>query len=163
MLRRLAVIALLCALGLGLIGAVGAPPAGAHTEVLRAEPGPGAAVAPGVSEVSLTFLDPVLPGVVIEVADATGTAVPAEGAVTLSEDRRRAALPIRPLVEPGAYVVRYEFVATDGDRQADTYRFVIEEPGEGRGRIVVGAGLVALVAAGGIVVSLRRRRTPAST
>ena len=148
-----------------VVGIGWAGDAGAHTEVQRAEPAPAAVVSAPVQRVTLTFLDPVLPGVTIDVvAEDAEASVAGLGAVALGDDGRVATVDFDSL-PPGRYVVSYTFVAEDGDEQVDAYRFTVEAPGDG-GTSAGGTSAVWLVAAAvsvvvalTLIVAVRRRRS----
>lgn len=133
--------------------------AGAHTEVQRAEPGPGEVVDDAPERVELAFLDPVRPDVAMEVTGPDGRAVAGLGAATLDDGNRRATVGFDPLTQPGDYVVTYAFTAEDGDRQEEAYRFTVEAPSEPTD---LSGPLGAASAAAGLIVAtvlaLRRRR-----
>lgn len=163
------VVAVVLTLG-ALVGPTAWSPAGAHTEVLRASPAPGAEVAGPVDEVSLTFLDPVQPEVTIAIAAALGDPVAGLSEVEVSDDRRNATVSFPALTDTGEYVVEYRFTAEDGDTQRETYRFSIvegpdetgpdeDEPDRGGVGAAVGGGAVVLVLLAGVIVSLLRRRS----
>ncbi|MDZ7674063.1 MAG: copper resistance protein CopC [Acidimicrobiales bacterium] len=134
--------------------------AGAHTEVQRATPGPGEVVTGAPEAVELRFLDPVLPGVRIDVSDADERAVAGLGDVTVDDGNRRARVGFAPL-DPGVYVVTIEFVAEDGDRQREAYRFTVEAAGEPRdpSGLVGAAGATAGLAAAFGAALWRRTRS----
>lgn len=152
----------------GFVGPTAWSPAGAHTEVLRADPAPGAVVTGPVDEVSLTFLDPVQPGVTIAVTAELGDPVAGVGAVEVGDGGRQASVSFPAITAEGEYVVEYRFTAEDGDTQRETYRFRIEGgPEDGADRdeadgagagALIGGGAVAVAVVAGAVVSLRRRR-----
>lgn len=149
-----------------LVGPTAWSHAGAHTEVLRASPAPGAEVTGPVDEVSLTFLDPVQPDVSVTVTAELGDPVTGLGEVEVSDDRRNATVSFPAITDPGAYVVEYRFVAEDGDTQRETYRFSViaapaeDEPDRGGVGVVVGGGAVAVVLVAGVAISLLRRQRP---
>ena len=183
MLRRPALVLLLAtALGMSSSG-----PAAAHTEVLRAEPAPAAEVSGVVDAVVLTFLDPVQPGVTIEVRDDAGAAVPGLGVAELDEEGRVARVAFEPLTVAGGYVAEYRFTALDGDTQRQSHRFTfapggappsdppavsppappiaeIPEGPDGTTTAVIAAGAVIAVVAGvAAFTAFRRRRQVRST
>ncbi len=138
---------------------VSAGPALGHTEVQRATPAPGAVVTSDVDSIELLFLDPVLPTVRIDVATVDGAPVDDLGSVEHSDDGRTATVSFAPLTDPGDYVVDYEFVAADGDAQADAYRFSFDpddDDGTDPARLLAVVAVLAAVAAG-LVIALRRR------
>lgn len=169
---RPSLITLLVAFGLSMASAL---PAWAHTEVLRAVPGPGERVSGVVDSVQLTFLGPVLPAVTMTVADGDGDPVAGLGEPRLGEDARSAQVDFDP-VGPGDYVVDYEFSAIDGDTQRETYRFsrigsvaggppaasspddVSEGEPEGLTAIAVAVGVLGILVVAA-TVAVRRRRT----
>lgn len=146
-----------------LVGPAASVPAGAHTEVLRASPSPGEEAAGSVSDVELTFLDPVQPEVTIAIAGGLGEPVPGLGVVEVSDDGRVATVSFPELTDIGEYVVEYRFTAADGDTQRETYRFSIvasqigDEAGGGRLGATLGGLALATVVSAGLVVALRRR------
>ncbi len=105
-----------------------ARPAQAHTAIERATPGPGEAADAGVDSVEIVFLDPVLPGVTVEVADLDGRPVAGLSDTDHSADRTTATVTFEPL-DAGDYAVRVVFTAEDGDQQEETYRFTVEGAG----------------------------------
>lgn len=140
-----------------------ASPTFAHTEVQRAEPGPGSEASGVIDEVSLLFLDEIEPGGVIEVASEAGNAVEGLGEAALDADGRTMRVSFDPLEEPGTYVVSYSFVAVDGDAQNEAYTFAFlgaeESDDDGRSpALVLAAGLGVIVAtAFGVAIGRRRR------
>lgn len=134
--------------------------AGAHTEVQRATPGPGEVVAGSVDQIRLQFLDPVLPSVRIAVRTPEGPLVPGLGVVEHSDDGRTATVDFTAIATPGDYVVEYEYVALDGDPDADEYRFSVVPSNADGGRSVLGPvalGIAGVVLVGALVLALRRR------
>ena len=103
--------------------ALGAPPAGAHTEVQRARPAPAQEVTGVVDHVELTYLDPVRDDVRITVVDDAGEPVAGLGQARVGADGRTARVAFRALAAAGGYVVEHTFTALDGDQQRETYRF----------------------------------------
>ena len=103
--------------------ALGAAPAGAHTEVQRASPAPAQEVTGVVDHVELTYLDPVRADVRITVVDDAGEPVAGLGQARVAADGRTARVGFRPLEASGGYVVEHTFTALDGDQQRETYRF----------------------------------------
>ena len=147
--------------------ALGALPAGAHTEVRRAEPAPAEEVTGVVDHVELTYLDPVQADVQITVVDDAGGPVTGLGPTRLSADGRTARVDFEPLVASGGYVVDHTFTARDGDQQRETYRFTYRraaatppsspDGGDGRWvRIAVVGALAVVVVAAAVVLRARR-------
>lgn len=142
---------------IGVVGAV-AVPAAAHTEVQSAEPGPGDEVSGPVEGVSLTFLDQVATDATIDVSGPDGP-IESSGPATLDDTSRVLELDLEPVSQPGDYVVRYSFTATDGDRQDESYRFrIVEDESSVPIGAVVAAGAAVLV----IAAALWRRRRGAT-
>ena len=153
--RRLLLVALIVA-----TFALGSP-AGAHTQIQRATPGPGASVEGELDVVVLDFLSPVMPTPTIEVTGPDGRPVDGLAPAELVADDVAVAR-FDPLTEPGEYQVDYRFVALDGDEQVSAHTFAFEP---GSGDVEVRPLLAALV---GIVVGVLvaaaaagRRRSPA--
>jgi methionine-rich copper-binding protein CopC len=141
---------LLLALLVAILGS--ALPAGAHTQIQRATPGPGETVEGPVDFVVLEFLDPVVPTPTIEVTGPGGAPVAGLGETRLIADDV-ARVGFDPLTGAGDYRVDYVFAALDGATQEGAHQFTVE-PSSGRGADVgavvawtVGAVLVALLAA----------------
>jgi hypothetical protein len=115
-----------------------------------------------VERVELTFLDPVMADVVIDVVDGSGESVAGSGEALVSDDGTRASVSLRDLTTPGGYVVEYTFSAQDGDTQRETFRFevVAADADDGSSSVIAAAaaGVAVTAVAGGLVVSLRRRR-----
>ena len=146
-----------------------AAPAGAHTQVQRSVPGPGARVSGVVDHVELTFLDPVEPSVTITVRGDDGRPVAGLGSVQLRDDHRQATVHFDALRAAGSYVVDYRFAAADGDVQRQTYQFTYRpsaadttDGGAAPTAAVIGGIAVALIVVVGFAVALRRRRVTES-
>lgn len=138
-----------------------AAPAGAHTQIQQATPGPAETVEGQVDEVVLEFLDPVVPTPQITVTGPDGEPVAGLRPVELTEDDVAVAR-FDPLAVPGEYRVDYTFVALDGDEQVSAHTFTFE-PGDDDLDVrpllawLVGAVLLALLV--GAVLGRRRSRT----
>ncbi len=156
-----------------LVAAVslGATAASAHTEVQRATPGPGEQVAGRVDQVELVFLDPVQPGLDIEVVDGDDAPVAGLESARLGDDGRVARVRFDALTTIGSYVVTYGYTALDGARQRGSYSFRFT--GGGADEVPVGladpddpgsAGVIGLVAfvslavAAGVAARFRAQR-----
>lgn len=137
-----------------------AVPAGAHTQIQQATPGPAETVEGDVDEVVLEFLDPVVPTPQITVTGPDGEPVAGLRPVELTEEDVAVAR-FDPLTVPGEYRVDYTFVALDGDEQTSAHTFTFAPGDDGLDvrpllAWVVGAVLVALLVAA--VVGRRRSR-----
>lgn len=108
---------------LALVGpSLAAGPAGAHTELLQASPGPGQRAGGEIDFVDLVFLEPVsgatvevsLDGVVLD-----GSMVVTDGSIIRFELAE-------PLSSPGRYEVTYRMISFDGDETVDSYPFTFE-------------------------------------
>ena len=151
-LRRLALVLVLLT-GLAWLGG----PAGAHTQVQRATPGPGASVDGIVDFVELDFLDPVLPTPTIEVTGPDGAPVAGLGeARLLADDVARVGFD--PLTAAGEYRVDYTFVALDGDEQTAAHTFSFEPSDDGLAVRPILAGLVGAVLVVLVAAALLGRR-----
>ena len=147
--------------------ALGAPPAGAHTEVQRARPAPAQEVTGVVDHVELTYLDPVRADVRITVVDDAGAPVAGLGQARVGADGRTARVAFRALEAAGGYVVEHTFTALDGDQQRETYRFTYRPAASAPDESSDDAGWpvrIAVVGALGVVVVVatavrRARRT----
>jgi methionine-rich copper-binding protein CopC len=146
-----------------------AGPAAAHTEILRAEPAPGAAVTGVVDEVTLVFLDPIGPELTLLVRDDAGAPVAGLGDPVVRDGDTVAEVGFDPLTEAGGYVVDVRYVALDGDTQRRTHRFTYEPPAlDGQplprapsgteASTVVGMAAVAAALAWSGASAVRRRR-----
>lgn len=139
--------------------AVLAVPVGAHTEVRTADPAPASEVAGPVDSVTLTFLSEIRPGGTIDLEGPDGPII-LDAPTALSADALTMEVTFDPVDVVGDYVVRYSFVAADGDAQSEGYRFRIvataDEDGASPpvGAAVAAAGLVVALA---VVVGKRRR------
>lgn len=146
-----------------VVAAVGglAEGVGAHTEVQEASPGPAETVTPGLATVEVRFLDPVLPGVTLDVVDADG--MPVDGLAEPAADTtgRTVAVTFAPLAA-GTYEVRLQFVAEDGDAQSERYTFRVAEPETAEDDGVVDrrvlAGIATVIAGAGVAVIVARER-----
>ena len=134
---------------------LGAPPASAHTDLLGGTPGPGDVVGKRVSDLTLSFADPLLgDGAQIKVNDAGGREV--AGALSVSGAQAR--LSLQGPARPGSYRVVYRVVAVDGHPITGSYGFRVA-PGAAAvsgAATVVGTGSSADSTAevGGVIASL---------
>ncbi len=133
-----------------------APPASAHTAMLRASPDRDATAGGSIGFIDLEFLDPVTNAsvrVTYNGAPMTGrTTVTAGEVITFTLDQ--------PLTQPGRYQVNYEMISFDSDFTTGGFFFTfdpaadqmarIEPPGSGGFSTTTlalsGAGLTVLVA-----------------
>lgn len=118
-LRRLVVLLLLAVL------VAVAVPAGAHTQVQEATPGPGETVTDEVDVVVLDFLDPVLPTPEIEVTGPDGQPVAGLGTPELIADDV-VKVEFDALTDAGQYQVDYAFSSLDGAPQEGAHTFTLE-------------------------------------
>ncbi|OGO67719.1 MAG: hypothetical protein A2Z37_15880 [Chloroflexi bacterium RBG_19FT_COMBO_62_14] len=95
----------------------------AHAELVKAAPGPGAVVSPGIREIRLTFNEPLVEGSSITLF--------AEGFQTVSGIQTQlqgaelfAPIP-RPL-DPGQYTVQWAAVSDDEHKVEGSYQFTVE-------------------------------------
>jgi methionine-rich copper-binding protein CopC len=149
-------LAALCTLAVAVALAL---PAGAHTQVKDARPGPGETASGTVDEVRISFVDPVLPTPTIEVTGPDGEPVPGLEPAELDGDDAAVAR-FDPLVAAGRYQVSYDYASLDGFPQSGAHEFRFDPEGEGGGtslRLVLGAVGVLLVA-GFALAALRTRR-----
>lgn len=132
-----------------------APPASAHTAMLRASPDRDAIVGGSIAFIDLSFLDPVTEASVTVTYNGTPvtgrTTVDAGEVITFAFDQ--------PLTQPGRYQVNYEMVSFDSDFTTGGFFFTfdpaadqaarIEPPGSGGSSpttlIVSGVGLAVVV------------------
>ncbi len=159
---RRSLVAALTGLVLVVVLVGGGAVAGAHTQVLRAVPGPGQVVTTAPERVDLAFAGPILPGITIDVSTEQGATVPGLTPPSVSVDGLQASTSFAPLA-PGAYVVDYRFTSTDRDTQRQTYRFTYRPPRpdtpDRAGRTAeIGAGAAIAVLLAGLGLSLWRRR-----
>lgn len=111
-----------------------AGPAGAHVEVIGAEPEVDGEVTEGEDGVEIRFaaLDPSAP-VEIEVTDPAGHDVTA-GEPEVDARTSTVSVPTKPL-EAGQHIVHWHAASDDGDGESEgTFRFdVVDAPGDGWG------------------------------
>lgn len=134
-------------------------PAHAHTEILRAVPGPGESAEVGLGSLVVTFLDPVAPDASVTITGPDGRPV-TTSAPQLDADRRQLDTSFAPLDDLGDYEVTVAFMAPDGARQSSVYRFTLVRPDRPEtSRTSIGvAVVVGLVLAGGFGLAIHRRR-----
>ncbi len=113
----------------------GASPARAHAVMLQTSPAGGYSVAGPVSQIRLTFSEPVAAS-----ADAVRVSGPTPGlrSVAVPKDGGRTLLVATGLLRDGAYLVRWQVTADDGDIVDGSYIFGVGS----------GLGVDALSAAG---------------
>ena len=160
------------AVGLAFLGA---PPAGAHAELVSATPAPGSTVASVPDEIRLTFDGPPYDyGLGVVVLSPSGRHVETG---RVSVEGNDVVQPLNPVSDPGTYQVRWRVVSADGHPVSGTYAFVVNASGEsaapgaaadpttsgsGKGWVLL---VVAALAVIGLVALLlvpgRRRRRPA--
>jgi copper transport protein len=115
---------LLAGMFLLLAWLMGPPPAGAHAELVAAEPPPGARLEEAPPLIRLTFNEPLAAGSslavrrpdfssVAGVEVAIGARAPEEMAATL------------PPLEPGIYTVQWDVVSQDGHTVSGAYQFSV--------------------------------------
>lgn len=150
------------------VAVVGAPNAGAHTEVQRATPGPGAEIGGPVDLVELEFLDPVQPAITIEVDGPDGIPVAGLETAYLEAEGRVARVRFDPLTAIGSYVVSYDYHALDGARQrgSHSFRFTgggpdaavgLDDPSDPGSAGLVGlVAFVVVAVAAGVAARVRR-------
>lgn len=148
---------------------VGAAPASAHANLVRAEPADSATVTTAPPTVTLVFDENVRAPSVIVVTDPTGTPVE-QGTVAVLDDT--ATIRVR-VTEAGLYTVAFRVLSADGHPVADQTTFVYRPSGAGssspaastgsragRGWVVGAVAVAALV--GGVGLLTVRRRKPRS-
>lgn len=136
-------------------------PAGAHTTLDFASPGPGVRVSGNIDRIELGFADPVFDPVIGLIAP-DGAAL--EGRIEFIDDRTLR-FDIARLSEPGEYVVTYKVTAPDDDDQPNlegAYAFTyLGGATASRSNWLYFAGVVALLGAvGGLLVRRARRELP---
>ena len=101
-----------------------APPAGAHTSLASATPGPDETVDVAPSEVVLRFDDEVVPAVDgITVVGSDGER--ADTGEVSRPDPTTIVLGLRPGLPPGPYAVEWRILAQDGDVQEGGHTFTV--------------------------------------
>ena len=141
---------------LGLWG-MSAPPAAAHTAMLRASPDRDAVAGGSIGHIDLLFLEPVTEAAVT----VTYNGVPMPGVTTVPDGEVITFALDQPLTEPGRYQVSYEMISFDTDFTTGGFFFTfdpaaggiarIEQPDSGGGGIssttlaLSGIGLTVLV------------------
>ncbi len=165
-------VALVLALA-GAIGAFGAGPASAHTDLVQGSPGPGQRIGGTVDFVDLVFAAPVTE-VELVVLRPDGTVQPGEMVVADGQIIRHQ---MEALPEPGRYLVEYQMISDDGDFTLGNYFFDYDEAAVAPTRLgqldipdeplitvqnaVGAAAALALLAACGVLL-LRIRRSRAA-
>ncbi|MBT2207408.1 copper resistance protein CopC [Actinomadura sp. NEAU-AAG7] len=155
----------------GLVTALGAAPASAHTTLRSATPAPNSTGA-APSRIVLTYADPVMvPQIVLTdgagARHAAGKAEAVDNTVTV---------PVTESLPGGRYTVGWRVVASDGHPVTGTFKFTVQgagggvsaagvatpEPEDGSGGssgwLWVGLGALLVALAGGGVVWARRAR-----
>jgi copper transport protein len=123
--RRLAALALLI-VGLGVVGVAVAAPAGAHAELVSAEPAPGARLAAAPDAVTLRFSESVsIDTGYLRVLDAAGKRVDAGPARHPEGDGSTVAVPLRPGLPEGGYLVSYRVLSADSHPVGGAYSFAV--------------------------------------
>ena len=146
--------------------ALGAGPAGAHTDLLQGSPGPGQRVGGEVDVVDLVFAEPVTEAVV--------TITGPDGETVAGEMTAADGLIIRfrlddALTEPGDYQLDYEMISFDTDFTERGYNFTYDptapEPirlgaeveAEGTNWLVIIASAVLMAALAGLLFVFVKR------
>ena len=107
---------------IGLVLALLAAPASAHTELVGGSPGPGEVLQTPVTQVELTFASDLLEeGSQILVRDPKGL----ERARATAVSGASASVAVKPLRAAGRYTVAYRAVAVDGHPITGSYRFTV--------------------------------------
>ncbi|MUN35783.1 copper resistance CopC family protein [Actinomadura litoris] len=155
----------------GLVTALGAAPASAHTTLRSATPAPNSTGA-APSKIVLTYADPVMvPQIVL--TDGAGTRHAAGKAEAVDNT---VTVPVTESLPGGRYTVGWRVVASDGHPVTGTFRFTVQgagggvsaagvatpEPEDGSGGsfgwLWIGLGALLVALAGGGVVWARRAR-----
>ena len=135
---RFAMLAMIVAL-IGTISLVVAPPAGAHTALLEASPGPDETVGGVIDGIDLAFLDPITDAIVT----VSYNGAPVAGATTVADGELIRFQFDEPLQLDGRYQVFYEMTSFDLDYTTSGFFFTyaagapqpprLEAPGAGDG------------------------------
>ena len=126
--RRSSLVRVLGAAGAVVIAALAsAIPAGAHAQLVKADPGADAVLAAAPERVTLTFAEPVstVGATLISVVAPDGSAADAGDTVI---DGTTVSVSLRPLSAAGAYTVTYRVVSDDGHIINDSYQFQYAPP-----------------------------------
>lgn len=123
--------ALLTAVAALAVAALLAPPASAHTAMLRASPDRDAIAGGSISFVDLEFLDPVTETAVTVTYNGAAVA----GRTTVADGEIITFTLDQPLTEPGRYQVNYEMVSSDGDFTTGGYFFTFDPAADQTARI----------------------------
>lgn len=113
------------------IAAVLAPPASAHTAMLRGSPDRNATVGGSINVLDLEFLDPVTNASVT----VTYNGAPVAGQTTVAAGQVITFTFEEALVQPGRYQVSYEMISLDGDFTTDGYFFTFDPAADQPARI----------------------------
>lgn len=137
-------------------------PAWAHTELARASPAPGAIAPPTLTEIRLTFSEPLSPESAIELLTDNFQTVP--GLRLQIEGDTISAKLAEPLVV-GRYTVQWKAAGNDGHVVEGSYPFSVSADAPGSPLLWPALGLGLLLATGLGAVGyriFRRRRKEAS-
>jgi hypothetical protein len=162
----------------GLSGLAAATPAFAHAELTASTPAKDASLAVAPKQLQLTFSEPVSP-ISITVA-GPGSTTWTVGEIAVQD--KVVTAPLQAVGPAGPYTITYTVKSEDGDDVTGTVVFTMTAaspastaapapggqaaPGDGGGGVAawvwIVIGLAVLIAAAGLVVVLRARRTTES-
>jgi copper resistance protein C len=120
MKSSIAVLALLAMLGF-------ASSADAHARLVTAAPSPGATVASGPKDISITFSEAVTLGFTgADIINAAGEKQQAAAAQLDSKNPKRLIVPLAAPLKPGKYTVSWHAVGDDTHRTEGRYSFEVK-------------------------------------
>ncbi len=156
-------------------GLAAAPPAGAHSTLIRACPGPGD-VLNEVEILELEFTTPLIDDDIgrVDLLESSTERLVAVGPPVFSEDLLFVTVTVDEELNPGPHIVRYRVTSADGDENDGGFEFsydpdaepdsdtceIIEQSNRAGGLVLLGVGVVAV---GALLFFLRpRKASPAA-
>jgi copper transport protein len=150
---RRALVPVLVALGMLLLGIALAPAASAHATVVSSSPADGSRLRRAPAQVEITFDEPVGLGGIgyLHVTDQSGAAVDTGAAFHPDGAAAKVAVRLRPQLGDGAYLASFRVVSADSHPVAGTIAFVVGSGALVHGSIAGGSTVDALTSASGDV------------
>jgi methionine-rich copper-binding protein CopC len=146
---------LLLAIGLLLLGTTLARTVFAHSELVRADPAPGASLERAPSEIFAWFSQPLSTGSKLKVFDAQFQQVDKGQTFIDAGDATLMRAQVNPLA-PGRYTVNWQANSVDGHLSSGSFDFTIRDT-PGISPLIIAGGTVLLIGVVLVVVFARRR------